>query len=83
GHRHEHDHGAHDGHGHDDHGHHETPASTRIAMFVTSGLMVAAMLASWGVFLQVGFGGAAVQKVPVFAFIHSGALTVDWALRVD
>ncbi|MBP0649748.1 hypothetical protein J8J40_22140, partial [Mycobacterium tuberculosis] len=35
GHRHEHDHGAHDGHGHDDHGHHETPASTRIAMFVT------------------------------------------------
>jgi NADH-quinone oxidoreductase subunit L len=84
-HGHGHDAHGHDdhGHGHDDHGHHDTPPTTKIAMFVTSGLMVAAMLLSWGVFLQVGFGGAGVIKVPVLSFIHSGALTVDWAIRVD
>ena len=85
GHAHGHDdHGrGHDDHGHDGHGHHDTPVTTQMAMFVTSGLMLAAALLSWGVFLQIGFTDAPTIKVPVLAFIHSGALSVDWALRVD
>jgi NADH-quinone oxidoreductase subunit L len=87
---HAHGHGAHghaedghDDHGDGDHGHHDTPPATRLAMFITSGLLVAAALMSWGVLIQVGFAGGAVEKVAVLPFIHSGALSVDWSFRVD
>jgi NADH-quinone oxidoreductase subunit L len=81
---HGHDHGH---HGHDDHGHghdhHETPASTKAAMFVTAGLMIIAALMSWVVFFQTGFGHGGVTKVAVLPWIHTGDLAIDWALRVD
>src|ERR1041385_501937 len=39
-------------------------------------------LLSWISFVQVGFSHRDA-RVPLFAFINSGTLQVDWALRVD
>jgi NADH-quinone oxidoreductase subunit L len=50
---------------------------------VTTSLLFVALLFSWIVFLQVGFG-TAETSVPVLGnWFTSGALKVDWALRVD
>jgi NADH-quinone oxidoreductase subunit L len=48
----------------------------------TGSLMIGAVL-SWPLFLQYLGGHAGEQVVPVLKFIESGALDVDWALRVD
>ena len=48
----------------------------------TGGLFVAAFL-SWPIFLQYVAGDARETVVPVLEWIHSGNLTVDWALRLD
>jgi NADH-quinone oxidoreductase subunit L len=70
---------------HEPHGdHHHTPAQgSRAAELVTSGLLVVSAILSWVVFFQVGFGEGEVFTVPVFTWIHSGALAADWALRID
>ena len=51
--------------------------------YVTSGLMVISAVLSWIAFFAVGFGDSQAFTVPVLRFIQSGALDVDWALRID
>ena len=53
------------------------------AEYITSGLMVIAAVLSWIAFFAVGFGDADPFTVPVMRFIDSGALSVDWAFRID
>jgi NADH-quinone oxidoreductase subunit L len=48
----------------------------------TGGLFVAAGL-SWPIFLGFLSGTATAEVVPVLKWVQSGALTFDWALRVD
>src|SRR5579859_3156232 len=78
---------AHDGHdddhGHDDH-HVSEPAAagSRAAEFITTGLLFVACALSWIAFVQVGFNAQAT-RVPVFPWMVSGNLTVDWSLRID
>ena len=57
----------------------------RNSELVTSGLLCIAALLSWIAFVQVGLGPhlVHVQIVPIANFITSGALAVDWALRID
>jgi NADH-quinone oxidoreductase subunit L len=80
-----HAHAAHDDHGHDDHDHGpvEPPAAgSRAAEIITTGLLFVSCALAWIAFVQVGFGGQDV-RVPVFNFITSGDLKVDWLLRID
>ncbi|MCW1839305.1 NADH-quinone oxidoreductase subunit L [Prosthecomicrobium hirschii] len=81
-HGHGHGHAADDhGHGHDDH--HPSAPGSRAAELVTSSLMVVAALLSWVAFVSVGLGTGEAVRVPLFAWIQSGTLSVDWAIRVD
>ncbi len=84
---HDHDAHAHDDHGHDDHHAVEpSPQSAgviKLAEFVTTGLLFLACLLSWVAFFQVGFGHGEAMRVDVARWIASGALQVDWALRID
>ncbi|GAC1547400.1 MAG: NADH-quinone oxidoreductase subunit L [Beijerinckiaceae bacterium] len=55
----------------------------RPSEIVTTSLLFIACLFSWVIFFQVGFGSAEAS-VPVLAnWMTSGAVKVDWALRVD
>jgi len=64
---------------------------TKASEYVTTGLLLAAALCAWIVFLPFVFSGAAGGadahtvpiKVQVLEWVHSGALTLDWTLRVD
>ncbi|MDP3884944.1 NADH-quinone oxidoreductase subunit L [Hydrogenophaga sp.] len=51
--------------------------------YVTSGLLVIAAALSWVAFFTVGLGDGPAFTVPLFRFIQSGGLDVDWALRID
>jgi NADH-quinone oxidoreductase subunit L len=53
------------------------------AKVITTGALFISCLLSWPIFLSYLSGGAEAQVVPVLKFIQSGALNVDWALRVD
>lgn len=53
------------------------------AKLVTTGALFVSCLLSWPVFLGFLAGTEASQLHPVLAWIHSDALVVDWALRVD
>ncbi|HXG81355.1 MAG TPA: NADH-quinone oxidoreductase subunit L [Sphingomicrobium sp.] len=55
---------------------------TASKVVTTGALMIGAVL-SWPIFFQYLGGQAHEQVVPVLKFIESGALNVDWALRVD
>ena len=57
----------------------------RPSELLTTGLLGICALFSWVAFFQVGFGPHVerVHVVPVANFIASGALSVDWALRID
>jgi NADH-quinone oxidoreductase subunit L len=89
GHGHDHhgaDHHNHDDHGHDDHAHAPAePAApgSRLAELVTTGALMLSALLSWIAFIQVGFGEEEAFRIPVAAWMTSGALTVDWAFRID
>ena len=70
---------------HDDHGHGpvEPPAAgSRLAELITTGLLFVSAILSWIVFVNVGFMHQDV-RVPLFPWIVSGDLQVNWALRVD
>ncbi len=55
----------------------------RPAELVTTGLLFVSAILAWVTFISVGYGHAALN-VPVIAnWMNSGALHVDWALRVD
>src|SRR4249919_1799387 len=53
------------------------------AKVVTTGSLFVGALLSWPIFLSYVAGSAEPTVVPVLEFIKSGALNVDWALRVD
>jgi NADH-quinone oxidoreductase subunit L len=55
---------------------------TAAKVLTTGALFVGAAL-SWPIFFQYIGGGAQPTVVPVFEWIRSGDLTVDWALRLD
>jgi NADH-quinone oxidoreductase subunit L len=73
-------HAAHADHAHDDHhGHYEGPAWP---MYLTTGLLCVSAVLSWVVFfgfLQEGHD----EKVEVLRWVNSGALSANWAFRVD
>ena len=76
---------AHDAHGHDDHGHgpvEPTAAGSRTAELITTTLLLISMILSWIAFVQVGFNHSDV-RVPIFTWIASGDLKIDWSLRID
>ena len=54
-----------------------------VAKAITTGGLFLSCALSWPIF--IGFLGGSLQAsvVPVLHFIHSGALDVSWALRVD
>jgi len=53
------------------------------AKSVTTGALFVGAFLSWPIFFHYIAGGAQPAVVPVLKFIESGALNVDWALRVD
>ena len=53
------------------------------AKVVTTGALFIGAFLSWPLFFQYIGGHADAVVVPVVTWIHSGTLTVDWALRVD
>jgi NADH-quinone oxidoreductase subunit L len=55
---------------------------TAAKFLTTGGLFVSAALA-WVIFGSFWLDGAAAYTVPVLDWIDSGALSVDWALKVD
>lgn len=75
---HVHDH--HDGDGHD---HEPAAEGSRAAEIITSGFLLVSALLSWVAFVSVGLGESEVLRVPVFNWISSGTLAVDWAFRID
>jgi len=71
---------------HPSHGEADEPqpaaVGSREAELATTALLFAAMLLSWIAFFYVGFGHHDT-RVPLFTWMVSGNLHVDWALRVD
>ena len=55
---------------------------TAAKAITTGGLFLAAAL-SWPIFLAFIGGDAEASVVPVLKWVESGALTFDWALRID
>ncbi|TMJ13472.1 MAG: NADH-quinone oxidoreductase subunit L, partial [Alphaproteobacteria bacterium] len=53
------------------------------AKLVTTAALFAAAAMAWPIFLGFLAGTQHSQLYPVLAWIHSGDLQVDWALRVD
>ena len=53
--------------------------------YVTTGLLLAAAVLAWIVFLPLVFNGGPAEpmKVTVLEWVHSGTLTLDWTLRLD
>src|SRR5262245_46993193 len=79
----DHGHAAHDaGHHdhHDDHAHHAYP--TPWAAYLTCGFMVVSAVLSWVAFWQFMHEGTPV-KIEVLRWISSGALSANWAFRID
>jgi NADH-quinone oxidoreductase subunit L len=60
-----------------------TSIGSKASEYVTSGFMVIAAALSWVVFSQYALGTGEATVFPVFKFIESGSMSVDWALRVD
>ena len=55
----------------------------RPAELITTGLLIVSAVLSWMAFVQIGLGHAPMD-VPILSnWISSGALKVDWALRID
>ncbi len=67
------------GHGDHHHGHYDGPAWP---MYLTTALLCISAILSWVVF--VGFlHEPHAEKVELFRWINSGALTANWVLRID
>jgi len=50
---------------------------------ITTGALFIGAFLSWPIFFEYVGGHAGSALVPVLTWIHSGTMTVDWALRVD
>ena len=67
-------------HAHDDHhGHYDGPAWP---MYLTTGLLCVSAVLSWIVFFGFLHEGHDV-KVEILRWVNSGALSANWALRID
>ncbi len=55
----------------------------RASEIVTTSLLFVSLLLSWIVFIRIGFFGAPFSAPVLGNWMTSGALHVDWALRVD
>jgi NADH-quinone oxidoreductase subunit L len=55
----------------------------RACEIVTTGFLMLAMLLSWIGFFQVGIGHQGAELVDLAPWFSSGALRVEWALRID
>ncbi|MDB5692266.1 MAG: NADH:ubiquinone oxidoreductase subunit, partial [Alphaproteobacteria bacterium] len=53
------------------------------AKLVTTGALFVSLVLSWPIFLGFVAGSQHSQLYPILAWIHSGNMQVDWALRVD
>ena len=53
------------------------------AKIITTGALVISALLSWPIFLAFVAGDGQTQVVPLFEWIRSGDLVVDWSLRLD
>jgi NADH-quinone oxidoreductase subunit L len=53
------------------------------AKLITTGALFVSLALSWPIFLGFIAGTEQPQLYPVMAWIHSGAMQVDWALKVD
>src|SRR5581483_6069014 len=67
---------------HEEHAHAPAAAGSRITELITTTFLMVGMILSWIAFVQVGFGGHEA-RVPVFPWIVSGDLKIDWSLRID
>src|SRR5512135_946272 len=63
-------------------GHEPAAAGSRTTELITTTLLMISMILSWIAFVQVGFGHHDA-RVPVFTWMASGNLTVEWSLRID
>jgi NADH-quinone oxidoreductase subunit L len=63
--------------------HHAEAAGSRPAELFTSTFLVIACFLSWFAFIQFWMGDGEAFSAPIAPWIHSGALTADWALRID
>ncbi len=57
--------------------------SARASEVITTGLLIAAAVLSWIVFVRVGFGHEIVPPVRIMKWIASGELDAGWALKID
>jgi NADH-quinone oxidoreductase subunit L len=62
--------------------HEPAAAGSRTIELITTTLLMISMILSWISFVQVGFGHHDM-RVPVFTWIASGNLSVEWSLRID
>ena len=70
-------------HADDHHGPVEPPAAgSQAAEWITTGCLIVSALLSWVAFAQVGFGDE-TTRIQLMRWMTSGALVVDWALRID
>src|SRR5712671_7103310 len=67
---------------HEDHPHEPPAAGSRAAELVTTLFLFVSMLLSWIALWRVGFQHLDSREV-LLAWIYSGDLKVDWAIRVD
>jgi NADH-quinone oxidoreductase subunit L len=67
---------------HEAHDHAPTAGGSRTTELITTTLLMISMILSWIAFVQVGFGHHDA-RVPIFTWMASGNLTVEWSLRVD
>ena len=54
-----------------------------VAKSLTTGALFLSAILSWPIFLSFVGGDAEASVTPVFKWVESGALSFDWALRVD
>jgi len=54
-----------------------------VSKVLTTGALFISCALSWPIFLGFLGGTAQAEVVPVLQWVHSGALSFDWALRVD
>ena len=58
-------------------------APSVFAKAITTGALFIACALSWPIFLGFVNGSAEASVVPILTWVQSGALSFDWALRVD
>ena len=88
-----HDHHGHDAHhGHDDHGHddHHAPVASphsagviKFAEWITTGFLFISCALSWVAFSKIALGSSEGVRVVLGNWVTSGAMSFDWALRID